>query len=135
MIDEFIAAARECLGVPFRHQGRDPATGLDCAGLLCHAAEQVGLPYADVRGYGRTPAGGMLAETVAAQPCLRRVSRAPRPGDVLLMKFRTDPQHLALCTDVGILHAYEGVGRVVEHRLDDRWSARIVAVFEFVGAE
>lgn len=49
---EFIRRARSCVGVRFRHQGRDPKTGLDCAGLAAWAMCGLRM-FKDVRGYSR----------------------------------------------------------------------------------
>jgi cell wall-associated NlpC family hydrolase len=47
---EIIAAARACLGTPFRHQGRLPGIGLDCAGVALHVAQAVGCGTLDASG-------------------------------------------------------------------------------------
>lgn len=123
-----IDAARSQLGVAFRHQGRLPGIALDCAGLIAHVMDTLGLPYEDVPGYSRLPHHGRLQQALDAQPSLERVT-TPEPGDVLLMRFRTEPMHLAIHAGETIIHAYEQVGRVCEHRLDDAWAARIVQAY------
>jgi cell wall-associated NlpC family hydrolase len=56
-------------------------------------------------------------------------------GDVLLLRFDRDPQHLAILTGDGtIIHALQSVGKVVEHRLSPDWRARLVAAWEFSSA-
>ncbi len=129
-----VATARGALGTPFRHQARVLGLGLDCAGLLVHVCQELGLPVEDVQGYGRNPWNGLLEQAIRRQPFLREVSRqALQPGDVLLMRFSQAPQHVAIATDAGIIHAYEHSGAVVEHRLADVWRARITHVFRFEG--
>ncbi|MCM8624142.1 MAG: NlpC/P60 family protein [Candidatus Accumulibacter sp.] len=135
-IDEILIAARQCLGTPFRHQGRLVGVGLDCAGVAVHIARVIGVEYVDVQGYGRTPANGQLAQSLDSQPCLEIVPAISgrRPGDLLLMRMARDPQHLAVLTDrETILHAYESAGHCCEHRLDRSWRARIVRVYHFRG--
>jgi cell wall-associated NlpC family hydrolase len=135
-VDDLLNHARQCLGTPFRHQGRLVAFGLDCAGVVIHVARQIGAGPIDVAGYGRHPANGELERTLDAQPCLERVALSDRAaGDVLLMRFASDPQHLAICTGEGIIHAYESVGLCCEHRLSSLWAARIVRVYRFRGIE
>ena len=132
-----VGAARQCLETPFRHQGRLLAFGLDCAGVVIHVCKTLGIDCVDVVGYGRTPNAGELQRTLDAQPVLVRVpSIADRQtGDLLLMRFATDPQHLAIFTGNTIIHAHEASGRVVEHVLSPVWAARIVAVYRFRGVE
>ena len=132
--DDILAAARQCLGTKFRHQGRLVAFGLDCAGVAIHVAREIGAGVIDVSGYGRTPANGQLEQSLDSQPCLERVSLEDRqPGDLLLMRFASEPQHLAICAGETIIHAYEAAGLFCEHRLSSLWAARIVRVYRFRG--
>lgn len=131
---DILAAARECLGTPFAHQGRIAGVGLDCAGLVCHVAQRLGLQYDAPTNYPRQPYHGLLQQTLDAQPCLRTVEHM-QPGDVLLMRFRTDPQHLAITTGDGLIHAYQAAGKCCEHGLDAAWRARIVGIYRFEGVE
>lgn len=132
--EKIVAAARSMLGTPFRHQGRVPGVGLDCAGVLVCDCRELGLPVEDVDGYGRNPFQGLLEQAIRRQPFLREVAKADiRPGDVLLMRFYEAPQHIAIATEHGIVHAYENAGKVVEHRLSGFWKARITHVFRFEG--
>lgn len=133
--DDIIAAARACIGTPFRHQGRIPGLSLDCAGLMVAIADRLGLDYVDVPDYGRHPAGALLESTLDAQPCLDRVPGIAdhQPGDLLLMSFTGEPQHLAITTGETIIHSYQSVGQVCEHRLSEVWAARIVRVYRFRG--
>ena len=132
--DDIINAARQCLGTRFRHQGRIAGVGIDCAGVAIHVARQIGAGHLDVSGYGRTPANGQLEQSLDIQPCLERVTLADRaPGDLLLMRFARDPQHLAICAGETIIHAYEAAGLCCEHRLSSLWAARIVRVYRFRG--
>lgn len=132
--DEIIAAARDCVGTPFRHQGRLVGEGLDCVGVPLHVASVFGLETVVVGGYGRTPVEGQLEAALASQPCLMPVEIADRrPGDVLLMRLPREPSHVAINAGETIIHAYEATGKCVEHRLDERWQARIVRVYRFAG--
>lgn len=132
--DDILAAARQCIGTPFRHQGRLIAFGLDCAGVAIHVARQIGVGHLDVSGYGRTPANGQLEQSLDSQPCLERIPlTSPSPGDLLLMRFASDPQHIAIYAGETIIHAYEAAGQCCEHRLSSMWAARIVRVYRFRG--
>jgi cell wall-associated NlpC family hydrolase len=128
---EVVRVARGFLGTPFRHQGRMPGRGLDCAGVIVCAARALGLSGYDVAGYGRLPSDDAMADHLRAAGC-RDIANGS-PGDIYLMRFETDPQHLACITDIGVLHAYAEIGRVVEHRLDAVWRGRIVRAFRLPG--
>jgi cell wall-associated NlpC family hydrolase len=133
IIDE----ARRHLGTRFLHQGRQPRTnqfegGLDCAGLIVCTAKALNLDNGFTEfPYGRYPHAARLERT-----CNAHMDRIPldqaRPGDVLLMAWRTEPQHLAILTDIGIIHSL-GEKAVVEHALDPVWRSRIKAAYRFRG--
>lgn len=132
MIDpqRVIEIARSTMGTPFRHQGRVVGVGIDCAGVLVHILRTLGLPHDDSRGYPRLPYEGLIESILDAQPSLVAYPKSQmQPGDVLLMRFRTEPQHVAICTGETIIHSYSAIGRVVEHRLSPVWRARIVKIY------
>ena len=132
--ENVISAARSCLGTPFHHQGRIKGVALDCAGLGVIVAQEIGAEYHDVPGYGRDPFNGLLRESLDNQEGLEYVGRDEmQPGDLLLMRFGREPQHLAIYAGPTIIHAYEQVGIVCEHDLDDLWRRRIIAVYRFKG--
>lgn len=127
-----IAAARECLDTPFMHQGRILGRALDCAGVAVHAARSMGHAVEEPAAYSRLPNAAMLEWWLDRQPFLERAAE-PQPADLLLMRFAGEPQHLAVFTGINIIHAYQAVGRVVEHVLDAKWRRRIVRVYRFKG--
>lgn len=132
--DQVVSAARACLGTPFRHQGRLRGVGLDCAGVGIFAASSLGIPIKDFSGYPRTPFDGMLKKMLDAQESLTQIeNNSAEPGDVLLMRISTDPQHIAIKSYDGyMIHAYQNVGKVVEQRIDNDWRNKIIAVYRFV---
>lgn len=134
--EDLISAARELLGFPFRHQGRAISGSTDCAGVICHVAARNGIPHEDQTDYPMIPGGSRIESALDGQNHLVRVPVSSIcPGDVLLMKFSGDPQHLGIYTGDNIIHAYESVGKVVEHRLSNEWTRRIVRAYRFIGIE
>jgi cell wall-associated NlpC family hydrolase len=133
--DDIVNAARECVGTPFRHQGRLLGVGLDCAGLALHAVQCCGVNASDFSGYGRTPNQGLLEASLDAQPDLERVLdiTARQPGDILLMRFKYEPQHIAIYAGETLIHAYANAGKCCEHIIDDSWASRIVRVYRVKG--
>ena len=129
---QIIAAARACIGTPFRHQGRLLGFGLDCAGVAVHVARSLGVGVIDISNYGRVPYGGQIERALDSQPDLERVATR-QPGDLLLMRFASDPQHLAICAGPTIIHAYEAAGKCCEHLLSPAWASRIMRVYRFRG--
>lgn len=132
--EQVAAAAREWLGTPWHHQGRVKGVGVDCAGVVLGVARDLGLSEFDMTGYGHRPNSRELQELCHSHMTPVPVAEA-RLGDVLLIEVDNQPQHLAIVSDVGMIHAFAPLRRVVEHRLDDAWTARIVAAFRMPGVE
>lgn len=128
---QIIDEARCHLGIRWVHQARSLA-GVDCVGLVIRVAHALGLSAFDVTDYSRQPDPRMMRALLAEH--MEPVT-SPQLGDVLLMKFDVEPQHVAIVTDIGIIHAYAQARRVVEHRMDDLWKNRIVGAYQFKGLE
>ncbi|MBL8650277.1 MAG: peptidoglycan endopeptidase [Sphingopyxis sp.] len=101
------------VGARFRLQGHDPATGLDCVGVVwaAYAAAEVRLMRPDdypLRGWGR---GRVEMALVAAG--FASVADA-RDGDVALIALPAGQFHLGLIGPVSLIHAHAGLRRVVE---------------------
>lgn len=128
--EKIIESARKLLGTPYKHQGRLPGIALDCIGLPICIAKELGYEYLDLTAYGRIPHKGLLDEMVAKQPCLYRVYDR-QPGDLFLMKYVADPQHVAIFTGDSIIHCSSLTDRVVEHRIDEETERQIVSTYRF----
>lgn len=125
-----MAAARAYLGVPYKHQGRN-RRGLDCIGLMIRVGHDLGLSDFDIDGYARVPSGYKMAQQIA-EVCERIPANTAQPGDMIHLAFQRQPQHLALLTDIGMIHADNTRG-VVEHVLDAQWRARIRGWYRLPG--
>lgn len=129
-----VAAARDCIGTRFHHQGRLPGVGLDCVGLLVHAMHAAGIEFPDNTTYARYPENGMLVRELD-----QRLVHIPReeaqPGDVVAFTWGQyqDTQHVGILTEVTpswrMVHAHASQRRTVEHELGDYWTQRIGAVY------
>ena len=137
---DVVAQARSWLGTPYQHQARCKGAGVDCAGLIIGVAHALGASLYDTTAYGRQPLGAKLLEILQANA--RPAGHAWLPGQIVLMRFASEPQHLGLlasCThapgQLNLIHAYGHSGRVVEHRLSSLWRTRVLARFEFPGVQ
>lgn len=129
---DVIAAARALIGTPFAHQGRLPGIALDCAGVIVATATALGIAHDDVAGYSRLPGNGLLRQVLDGQAALVPVrTDAIAPGDILLMRFKREPQHLGIYTGETLVHAWQIIGNVCEHAFDESWRRRVVAAYRF----
>lgn len=129
-----IAAARSFVDVPYRHRGRT-RVGIDCVGLAVAALAEAGIEVADRRFYSPQPDGVTLRAALVerlGEPFWRKGDAVEllQPGDLLLMAWNRHPSHVALTTPyplggLAVIHSYAEAGRVVEHRLDSKWTARV----------
>ena len=141
--ERIVAAARGWIGTRFHHQGRS-RNGVDCLGLLVGVARELELQStqgallvkSDVQDYGHIPDGKKLRATLGG--LMQEVQGdAMQAGDVLLMRFEREPQHLAIVSDhpqggLGIIHAYAAARKVVEQRLDALWKSRVISIYRIL---
>jgi cell wall-associated NlpC family hydrolase len=113
------------IGVRFRPQGCDPATGLDCAGLVWAAYAAAGRRLVRPAGYPlRGWQRGRIAAALIAAGFVAVADR--RVGDVALIALAAGQFHLGMMGTESLVHAHAGLRRVVETPLggmDDfvRW--------------
>lgn len=129
--ERIVQIARTYVGTKHHHQGRLKGVGIDCIGLVAGVCGELNIPYTDMTNYSRQPDGHTIIGEFDRQ--LDRIDLAElSAGDVLVfwITCATRPQHCGFYTEKGgLIHTYEIVKKVVEHRLDDRWRRRIVAAY------
>lgn len=111
---QLAAGAEALVGSPFRLHGRDPATGLDCVGVLAAALSSAGHPHHLPNSY--TLRNRSLLDTFPiAQLCgLSPASGNIVPGDVLICRVSPCQFHIAIAASQdGFVHAHAGLRRVV----------------------
>jgi lipoprotein Spr len=119
--DDIVARARRLVGTPFRPQGRDPRTGLDCAGVVATVFE---LPMDFARRNYRLR-GDHSAEIAAVllRRCDAVTDGSRRAADVLLVAVAADQVHLAIWCGESFVHADARLRRVVETPGPPPWPA------------
>lgn len=132
LASDVVAEARKHTGRPFRHQGRNPSTGLDCVGLAVRVLSDLGVDVVDSTSYEREPNPEMMA--AAIEPYLSAINLTEASqGCILWIRFFKEPMHIAIVTDIGMIHAYGTIGRVVEHGIDKKWQRRIYKAYRING--
>lgn len=128
--DAAVQAARAAIGTRFRPQGRTPGLALDCVGLALVAGRAAGVVPDALPAYSLNGEhGNRLEQTLLALGC-KPVAQA-LPGDLLIVAPTPRQRHLAVVTDVGVVQAHAGLGRVVEGPLDRAWV--ILGAWRFPG--
>lgn len=117
--EAFAANAAALEGAPFRLGGRDPATGVDCVGLVaCALGPKVAAP----RGYALRNSSIARHLRFAAEAGFEEATGAMAIGDLVLVSPGPAQHHLliALGSDL-FVHAHAGLRRVAIHRGSLSW--------------
>lgn len=120
--DQLAQAALTLVGAPFRLHGRDPATGLDCIGVLAAALQGCGTVAILPNAYGlrslRLPDLGDLANRLG----FARSAPLEQRGDVLFVRVCAVQLHLMIAVGEGeFVHAHAGLRRVVRSTRPKSW--------------
>ncbi|WDR06393.1 NlpC/P60 family protein [Devosia rhodophyticola] len=134
--ERVVAATRQWLGTPYRHQGATLGAGCDCLGLLrgvwrsLYGGEPMAMPpyRADIRDHEH-------ADTLsaAARALLVENIGPLAAGQVVLFKLNAapHPKHCGILLNATrFIHAQERLG-VIEANLTAGWAKRVAARFDF----
>ncbi len=120
--DSVAQAALELVGCPFRLHGRDPASGIDCVGLIAAALTAIGVRPVAPGGYALRNLGIDHWLPFAAQSGLIPVTGETKAGDILLIALGFAQHHLVIAADTRtVVHAHAGLRRVVHQPRDPAW--------------
>lgn len=132
--EQVVAAARRYMDVPWVHQGRS-MLGVDCIGLHVCPARDLGTTAFDITDYGILADGYRLRRVLQEQCGAPHPIARMRPADIILMRFRLLPHHIAMATNTGMLHSSASVGRVVETSINRRLRSMMIEAYRFPGVE
>jgi hypothetical protein len=113
--EAFARAAESMIGARFRLHGRDPATGLDCVGLVFASLAAIGRKPSAPHGYGLRNLSVAHWLRHAGMSGLERVVEGPiMRGDVLMVQPSQVQHHLLIARDrVYVVHAHAALRKVV----------------------
>ena len=116
--EQLADAAESLIGTRFRLNGRDPASGLDCVGLVAVSLKIIGINSRPPEGYRlRNPAPERWLK-FAEISGLTAVGGKIAVGDIVLQKVGPAQQHLIVIhREECMIHAHAGLGRVVRQRM------------------
>ncbi|MFN3991013.1 MAG: hypothetical protein ACK4IS_12215 [Erythrobacter sp.] len=116
--EAFARAAESFIGTRFRLHGRDPASGLDCIGLVAASLAAIGKAPVAPQGYGLRNLSIARWLGHAAQSGLAPAPSPVRRGDVLLVQPSPVQHHLMIASSAGeVVHAHASLRRVVRQPL------------------
>lgn len=116
--EAFARAAERLIGTQFRLHGRDPASGLDCIGLVAASLVAIGRVPAPPHGYALRNLAIARWLAHARLSGLERAEGPWRRGDVLLVQPSQVQHHLMIVSAPDyVVHAHAGLRRVVHQPL------------------
>lgn len=130
------SVACELVGIPYLHEGRDPATGLDCLGLICVFYKRLGIdvPDGDGEPYSRDwfrqdperYLRGILKHGNPIEPAELRAL------DFVYFSMGGAVTHAGVMVDGELfIHVLEG-GSVCVSRLNSMWRRRLAGARRFI---
>jgi cell wall-associated NlpC family hydrolase len=123
-------AAMAMVGTPFTHRGRNPRTGVDCAGHVLCSHWAAGREVPDAIGYGPLPRVEVLMAGLESRA--RRVHMDDaEAGDVLLFTTANRrPIHFGIMVGAETFtHAHQSTGCVVLSRLSRAWRSLLHSIW------
>ena len=116
--DAVLKSAYGLIGTPFHHGARVPGVGVDCSGLLCCVAKDMGFDFVNMKCYSPVNAFAVMVTEFDAQ--LTPVDTICI-GDVMLFKARLAPGHCGIYVGGNqMIHAHYRRG-VVRESLSEYW--------------
>jgi NlpC/P60 family putative phage cell wall peptidase len=129
---EIVAEARKWIDTPYHHMGRVIGHGVDCYGVIEMVGRALGVDIPENIRYSRIPNEEELL-TYMDRYAVRIPVNEAREGDILIIPFMKQMRHMAIKTDLGMVHAFEPRGMVVEHALDKVWQRLIRRAYQYPG--
>jgi len=138
--DRIILEAREWLGTKFQHQGRIKNVGCDCIGLISGVLQRLslrinGVEISDIddKNYNKFPDKNLLEKQLDSLFDSRKLEGA-KVGDIFLMKFFRNPQHVGFISQIEgdkvyIIHSYINAEGVVEQHLNENFAKKIIKIY------
>lgn len=132
MRQDVVDEARQWLGVPWRHLGRNRA-GIDCVGLGVVVCHRLNIPVVDVAAYSRVPNSSLIKHLQRVADAIP-VSEA-EVGDFFAIRDQQYPFHVAFLSDKDgvphIIHAHARRRMVVEEPFTNEWPRLVTHAFRF----
>lgn len=128
LANDFAGHAYRLVGAPFRLQGRDVTTGIDCIGVACLALRAAGQPVKMPHNY-RIRGGDLAQFSAWAQGNgFDEMANLDAPliaGDLILCHVGLSQRHLMVVTPKGFVHAHYGQAKVVVMPPPSPWPMRL----------
>jgi len=140
--DKILDSARSWIGTRFRYHGRVKINqkncgGVDCLGFILGVADEIGAKYKgkplsfyDNISYKKIPQKNQLRDAMDKY-FININPKDIQIGDIALFQINKEIQHLAIISNVGLIHCYLQARGVVEHNLNTKI---LSIIFNYISA-
>jgi hypothetical protein len=112
--------------------GRVVGHGVDCYGVIEMVGRAFGVEIPENIRYSRLPNEEELLSYMDSYAVRISIADA-KEGDILIIPFMKQMRHMAIKTEIGMIHAFEPRGMVVEHSIDRAWQRLIRRAYQYPG--
>ncbi len=140
--NQIVEIARTWLGTRFHYTGRIKKNnlnngGIDCIGLIIKVGEEMefcvhgkNIVNYDYLDYSRYPNHGEMKNFLDRY--FKKINKLELShGDIIYLNFPNKLEHVAIISDIGMIHCYVEAGKVVEHGINSYWLEKIVGYYRF----
>lgn len=139
---KILKVAKSWLGTKFHYAGRIKKNefndgGVDCIGLILKIGEEIGstsngknIVTYDYLNYSRYPNFGEMQKFLGKY-FMKITKKQAKIGDLIYFNFPNRLEHIAIISDIGIIHCYIEAKSVVEHHLNNYWFEKIVEFYRY----
>ncbi|MDR2781426.1 MAG: hypothetical protein LBB21_03140 [Holosporaceae bacterium] len=139
---EVLVVARKWIGTRFHFAARvrknsGNAGGIDCIGLVIKVGEDIGASFNgrniasyDYLTYSKYPNRGEMREFLDSY-FLKMSATSTGIGDLIYFNFPNGLEHIAIASDLGIIHCCLEARSVVEHQLNSYWKEKIIGFYRY----
>lgn len=139
---KILKVAKSWLGTKFHYTGRIKKNefndgGIDCIGLIIKIGEEIGSTFNgknigiyDYLSYSRYPNFGEMQQFLDKY-FVKITKKQARIGDLIYFNFSNKLEHIAIMSDVGIIHCYIEAKSVVEHHLNEYWNEKVIEFYRY----
>ncbi len=134
--------ARTWIGTKFHYRARIKINkrnngGVDCIGLILKVGEEINSTYNgkniisfDDTNYSKF-FGGFEMKKFLDKYFLKIDKGYAKSGDIAYINFKNGLEHVAILSDIGLIHCYVEVGKVVEHFITEYWKGKIKNFYRY----
>lgn len=140
--NKILKVARSWLNTKFHYGGRIKINkinygGIDCIGLIMKVGEEINSRYNDKNiisldktNYSKYPNNFEMKEFLDTY-FIKISKNQLKVGDIVYMNFNNNLEHVAIVSNIGIIHCYVEAKKVVENTINEYWYNKIKGFYRY----